>query len=255
MSGNGADGFGMIFAVAHPRIEATNVSVRPVGPLSMLAARFRRFRERPFQIVVDVRPRASKSGLAPTGVNARGCASVRGKVLRVRKAVDVAHFQQYYYPKNEADAGKTAPPFKRQRRCEDVSHAVLEIRNLLIQQVKVLQQLMRREAGVRRKVPDPVDQQHLTLLAKQIDYPGDCQPILGQRRVDSIPELGPRAHQHYVRPRQVPLIADLCGRNPDCRKRSCPLQTVQPSHIQLVVLLIIPDDADIRARSPPCRER
>src|SRR6516162_3842540 len=81
MSGDGTDRFGMIFAVAHPRIETTYVSVLPVRSLSMRAARLGSFCEGPFQVMVHVGPGASEAGLAPTRVNARSRAGVRGKAL------------------------------------------------------------------------------------------------------------------------------------------------------------------------------
>ena len=89
MPGDGDDGFGMILAVAHSRIEATDVSVRLL--LAMLTACLGRFRKGPFQVVVHVGPRASKPGFVPTGVNARGRTGVRGEVLRVGKAVDISY--------------------------------------------------------------------------------------------------------------------------------------------------------------------
>src|SRR6516225_1390710 len=94
MPGNGANCSGMIFAVAHPRIESTDVPVLPMRSLSMLTARLGCFPEGPFQIVVHVGSRASEPGLAPTRVNARGCAGVRGQVLGIGETADVTHFRQ-----------------------------------------------------------------------------------------------------------------------------------------------------------------
>ena len=117
-----------------------------------------RFDIRLFEIVVDVGPQASEPGPAATPVDARGRASIRSQMLSVRKAVDIAHFQQDHQPQGEAHAWQAAQPFERRRLREDLSHSVLDLGDLLVQDFDLLKHMIGGEASVRWKSTELLDQ-------------------------------------------------------------------------------------------------
>src|SRR2546428_5620854 len=238
MPGHGPDGLRVALAPGNANIEATHVALRrpPVRDTDRVGG----FDECPFEIPVDVRARRPEPGLPTARVDARRRARIGGQLLGGGKPRDLAHFEGDHDGERESYPRHAQEQLDCRRQLERALDPVLERTHLAVQTLDLLEQLLASVRRVRRQEGQALPQEGAAPHAKDIAHLGVVQSVLGQGGVNPILELRALPDEHHPGARQVALVPQLAGRNPDRGQRAVLLQPVEPPHVEPIGLVDLP---------------
>ena len=156
------------------------------------------------------------------------------------KPRDVPHLEGDHDGEREPHSGQREQPLDRRRRFEHGLDPLLEPAHLAVQTLDLLEQSLGRVRRVGRQAIEALPQEGPAAHAEEIAHLDVVEGVLRQGGVNPILELRALPDQHHPSPRQVALVPELAGRNPDRGQRARSLQPVQPPGVELVRLVDLP---------------
>src|SRR5262249_41990729 len=212
-------------AAGNARIELAHVPVRRARPVA--ADDVGGFHEGPLEVAVDVGPERAIARPAAAGVDARRGAGIGGQLGTARKAADVAELEENHHAEDEANAGKAPEQFELGGGGEEFAHALFKLRHLSVQRLDLLQHALGGIGGLGRQLAQVLLQPAGALTAEEVAHVRPAHAILGQGGVDAVLEPGALADEDHSRPRQVALVAQCAGGDPDGGQGPRPLKPVE----------------------------
>ena len=123
------------------------------------------------------------------------------------------------------------------RRLERGPNPLLERAHLPAQLLDLPEQLLAGVRRVRREELEALPPERATPYAEKIAHLQVVESVLGQRGVNPILELRALPDEYHPGARQVALVPQLPGRNPDRRERAIPPQPVEATGVELIRLV------------------
>jgi hypothetical protein len=138
-----------------------------------------------------------------------------GKLLGAGEAADVPHFEGDHHRQDEPHAGQGHEAGDLGRRPEDGLHPALEGGHLAVEGVDLLQHLLGGVRGVLGELGEARLQQRPAPRGERIADREGVEGVLGEGGVDPILEAGALADEHHPGARQLALVAQRPGGDPD----------------------------------------
>src|SRR5215468_4933009 len=133
-----------------------------------------------------------------------------------------------------------ARPLNRRRQLEGGPNPLFERVHLPAQFLDLPEQLLAGVRRVWREELEALPQERAAPYAEAIAHLQVVESVLGQRGMNPVLELRALPDKHQPGARQVTLVPQLPGRNPDRRERATPLQPVESPHVELIRLVDLP---------------
>src|SRR5215467_8373252 len=140
----------------------------------------------------------------------------------------------------QRDPRQGQEPLNRRRQLEGGPNPLFERVHLPAQFLDLPEQLLAGVRRVWREELEALPQERAAPHAEAIAHLQVVESVLGQRGVNPVLELRALPDKHHPGARQVTLVPQLPGRNPDRRERATPLQPVESPHVELIRLVDLP---------------
>src|SRR5262249_25641642 len=120
---------------------------------------------------------------------------------------------------------------------ENGLHFVLERAHLTVKTFDLLEKVLSRVGGTRRKELETLAEEGTAAHAEEIAHFEIVEGVLREGGVNAILELRALPDEDHSGAGKVALVAQLAGRNPDGRQSAVALELVETTDVELIGLV------------------